>query len=235
MFSKTQFVLILVLSILFVSSAVTADINDHFNSGSLDPAWNTVYSNASNWTYSISGSKINVTDIGGAQNPSSTSRVYLQRNFSAPGDFQITSGLSWDSKSTTNAMQSLYIEAWSGSSLVALGGYGDWWVSHNGQKYAAIQGGLYEYRSGMDTLDYTGSLNISMQRTNGTINILANGSLMLSEYCNSPIDKVMLEFAKENYPSGVFGTLSVDYVTAVPEPATICLFAFAGLMLRRKK
>jgi hypothetical protein len=237
MFTKSQFVKFFVLAIICLAAVgitnSSAAVNDHFNNNSLDPAWNVAYDNASGWTYSESGTNLSVTGIATINSSVESSSVRVWQNFSAPGDFEIKSGISWDSGSTYNSMQWLVVKACS-SNTAFQDGYVDYWVSHSGQKVARIGDSLM-YDSGMDTLPLAGSAEITMKRTNGFVSILWNNDVILSGSSSITIDKLELLFLKSNYPDGNFGTLSVDYVNAVPEPATICLFAFAGLILRKKK
>ncbi|MHC4122800.1 MAG: hypothetical protein ACYSSI_04440 [Planctomycetota bacterium] len=96
-----QFSKSLVFAVIFVvfCSSVWADIYDHFDDGVLDTAWNVTFENTTEWTYSESGTDLNVTDVGDVG-----AKVYISQDFYASGDFEAECSFSWDSAGTNNAM-----------------------------------------------------------------------------------------------------------------------------------
>lgn len=238
MATKAQFVKSLLLSILCLTgveiTVASAAISDHFNNGALDPEWNVSFNNASGWTYAESGTNLSVTDIG-VITSGSWSDVFLRQDFSAPGNFEIKFGFSWDSESTLSTMQTLGIRAYSGSKIVTECGYIDSWIDHNGGKFARIEYPNYSLDSGRDTLPFSGSVEVTLKRINDSVSVLWNDDVILTGHSNSAVDKIELLFSKNSYTGSNFGVLSVDYVTAVPEPATLILFG-AGIfgLLRRR-
>lgn len=226
---------LIVTVVLFVSCPLSAAVYDHFNNGQLDPAWEVVFQNANGWSYMESGTTLSVYDIAPLNSSENYSDVFLRQDFSAPGDFEIKSGLLWDSESTYTTLQNLSVRAYSGDKIVAEGGYTDGWIAWNGGKFAKIEDPLYTYDSPEDTLPFSGSAEITLERTNGFVSVLWNDQVMLTGYSDSVVDKLEIQFEKDNYPGGNFGVLSVDYVTAVPEPATLLLLGLGAVLLRRKR
>jgi len=223
--------------VVFVTCQAYGGIYDHFNNGQLDPAWNVSFQNASGWSYTESGTKLSIYDINTINSSQDYSSVLLNQSFPATGNFEIKSGFSWDSESMLSTMQNLSIRAFSGDRIVMRAGYSDGWITHNAEIYAKIEETLYTYDSPRDTLPYVGSVDLTMKRTNGTISILWNDQVILTGSCDSAIDRLAIQFDKDNYPGANFGVLSVDYITAVPEPATMLLLSVGScwVLSRRKR
>jgi hypothetical protein len=234
---KTGNLTVLILAVvLFVSYPLSAAISDHFNDGVLDSAWNVSLVNATSWNYTESSSTLTVSGVP-RTNDSLDSEVVLTQKFSAPGDFEVKSRILWDNKGLDSARNWVDVKLFSGSTKVAWGGYCDYWIADSGQKVARFNySDFFNYDSGIGTLPYAGSAEFSIIRTNGNIDILWNNQVMLSGYSNLAIDKIGLCFHNlPYYPGGTFGTLSIDYITAVPEPATMILLAIGSLVSLRKR
>jgi hypothetical protein len=197
---------------LYNEATAASSISDHFDNGVLDPEWNITFNNASGWTYTESNTNLTVTDI---TSPVSYAwnDVFLTRDFSAPGDFEINTKISWDSDSLRTAMQTLYIRAYSGTKIVVESGYCDAWIAHRGGKVAKIESD-YIYNCQMNTLPVAGTAEITVKRENGFATIFWDNAAILTGYSSSPIDKVELIFSKYVYPRSTFGSLSVDYINA---------------------
>jgi len=218
--------------VLFITCQASAGVFDHFNNGLLDPAWDVTFQNATGWSYTESGTNITVHDIAVPNN--GQAEVALNQNFLAAGDFQVKCGLSWDSESLPSTLGGVGVRVYSGDQIAAQGGYTDYWTGSNGMKFARIEEPLYMY-DGTSGLSYSGVAEITLKRTSGFVSVLWNDQVMLTGFSNSVVDKLSLIFGKDNYPGGNFGTLSIDYVTAVPEPATLLLLGLGAVILRRKR
>jgi hypothetical protein len=201
---------------LYNEAAAPTEINDHFDDGVLDPAWNITYKNASGWTCSESGTNFTVKGIT-APVSYAWNDVSLTREFSAPGDFEIKAKISWDSYRLYSAMQTLYIRAYSGNTIVAESGYCDAWIAARGGKVAKIEPSYNNNNCQMNTLPIAGNVEITIKRENGFAAIFWGSTAILTGYSSSPVDKVELIFSKYVYPGSTFGSLSVDYFTAVAE------------------
>jgi hypothetical protein len=223
-------------SVFFVTCPVFAMVYDHFDDGQFDPAWDVVFGNATGWTYTESGTNLEVWAIG-ATHPGVDEQnfVYLKQDFLAPDDFEVKCGLAWDSKGSNSVMQTLRVEVHSGDTVVARGDYHDGWLGTRGEKELVI--GSDYYNSGLGTLPFAGSAEITVKRVKDLISIMWDNDVLLTGSSDLVIDKVALNFIGYSTTGASFGELSVDYITAVPEPATIA-FLFVGsnyLLLKRKR
>lgn len=229
-FKKSIWMVLGMVYVLCIAGApAKGTVFDHFNDGVLDPAWQISFDKATGWTYAESGTNLTVSDItaGG----SGWNYVMTSQGFSAASDFDVKCAFSWDSKSQSSAMQTLSIRVFSNTSEVAHCGYHDAWVTHRGEKAAMIEG--VHYNGGQDTLPYAGDATISIKRVSGLITINWNDAQLMSGLSSSVISKVDMAFVKD--PQGTFGSLSTDYISAVPEPVTILLFGLGALSVLAKR
>lgn len=107
-------------------------VNDHFDDGTLDPAWSVNFQSASGWSSSESGTNLTVTDI----TPISTgswSKVILSQTFTPLTDFKVDFDFFWDSDGDIQAIQKLEISLLdSGNNSISYAGYSDNWVQNRG-------------------------------------------------------------------------------------------------------
>jgi len=189
--------------------------------------------NATGWIYSESGTNLTVTDIDTLDPDASTSaRIYLSQDFYATGDFAMEGSIAWDSLGNNSAMQDIDIRVYNGSELVASCGYTDPRYNDQGAKKAWI--GEENYVSS-HTLLLSGGANVKIIREAGIISCMWNDDIILSRANTSPIDSVSITFRENTYSLATFGTLSIDQVSAIPEPTTILLLGLGGLILKSRK
>jgi hypothetical protein len=219
--------------VLFVSCPLFAVINDQFDNGVLDSAWQVGFTNASGWTYTETADKLTVTAIN-MINSQYDCDAYIKQAFSAPDDFDVKCGFGWTSNAGLSTCQAIGIRLYSGNTIVTQGGYLDWRTGANGQRHARIMEPLQVYDSGVNTVASSGNAQITLTRTDGVIKVLWNDQTMLTGSSNLEIDTLMICFLRvdKGIPA-YFGNMSVDYVTAVPEPTTMFLLA-AGIALARR-
>ena len=222
--------------VFFITCPVSAVVYDHFDDGLLDPAWEVTFDNATGWIYTESGTNLDVAAIGETHpGVDEWNSVFLKQDFFAPDNFEVKCALSWDSDEAYSAIQMLRVEVHSGGAVVARGNYHDGWITKNGEKEAWI--GSDHYASGEDTLPFAGSAEITVKREQDLISIMWGNDVLITGLDDSVIDEVAIKFMGSSLTGASFGLLSVDYISAVPEPATI-VFLFMGsnyLLLRRKR
>ena len=103
--------LILIVMVFCTGGAVADTVSDHFDDGVLDPNWNVTFENVSGWTYSESGTQLNVTDMTYIDSGySGATRVNIGQSFVATGNFSVQCAFSWDSGGLDSAMQAFGIE-----------------------------------------------------------------------------------------------------------------------------
>jgi hypothetical protein len=241
-------ILFALVSVVFSVPVVRADIvlEDHFDDGVLDPAWNVTFEEATGWVYEESGTNLTVTDIGPtvvhAVSRETYAKVILTQTFTPLSDFGVDFDLSWDSISSDRTMQKVEISLYSSDgTAIALAGYSDPWVSHRGDVAAELHSDTFlENTLEADFLPYSGSASIEIMREGADVEILWNGELELSGNNANPLSRVDVVFSYYAYDGlgGVsfFGTESVDLirVEGVPEPGTLLLLGVGGILIRRR-
>lgn len=223
-------------------------LHDHFDDGTLDPAWSISFKKVTAWSYRENGTFLNVTDM--ATTGSGWASVNLTRYLTTPlSNFNIDFKFSWDSESGLRAMQNVLVQAYAqDGTKITEAGYSDGWLGAEGAKYGLIGGALID--TGPNSVASPGSASVNIHRTGNVIEILWNGSLLISGIESNPVHRVDLVFSHhvnaEPGETSFFGTEAVDLVRvegtapAVPEPTTILLLStgMAGLVgsrLRGKK
>lgn len=96
-----SFMSILILGIAMPVKAILI-LEDHFNNGTLDPAWSITFQDATGWDYTESGTNLTVTDIDPTVvNPSdggTWARVILSQDFTPLTDFDVDFHISWEAE-----------------------------------------------------------------------------------------------------------------------------------------
>jgi hypothetical protein len=196
--------------------------------------------NATGWTYTVSDSKLNVTEIVDSTSGSGFATVTMQRTFSAMDEFQAVTLFDWASESSNGVMQWLRLGLYDNSSaLVAEIAYKDNWADGTGCWQANIGGTITPGVKG--DLALTGNAQtLSLTRDGADLitakegsNTLATGTL------DTQVSELRITFETYRYYNPYFGEFNVDSVAMItPEPATIALLGLGAsslLMLRRRK
>jgi hypothetical protein len=234
MITRVKFVTILLSAILCFSAGASAATYNLISNGQLDSAWQVSQNNSTGLSYTANGTTLSVNGIG-TINDSIASEVLLSQNFLASGDFNIQAGFSWNSGGLLSAIQTLSVRAKNGNTIVTEAGYNDWWMGAYGAKEARVAYPAYYYDSGASTLPSSGSAVVTLKRTNGLVSILWNNNVILTGQTNTSVDKLELCFTQLDAVGQTWGNISVDYVTAVPEPATLIIFGIGSLKLLLKR
>ena len=205
----------LAIELLMFGAAGMADtvtvISDHFDDNMLDPAWSINFHQATGWTYTESGTTLNVTDIA-ATEPGWAS-VSLTQDFAPLSDFNIDFWFSWDSEGSTRAMQNVLVQAYGQTGKIIAAGYSDGWVSNYGAKYGEIGGTSID--TGPDSLPDSGSALVNISRTGNVIDIRWNDDLLLSGSSDDFISRIELVFSYRVFDEGItsfFGNEAIDFI-----------------------
>jgi hypothetical protein len=198
-------------------------VYDHFNDSVLDPAWSVGFHNATGWSYIESGTTLSVTDI--APTGLGWSDVNLTQYVTPIGDFSLEFDFSWDSSNSARAMQDVLVQMYDdlGNKLVEAG-YSDGWTESSGAQYAMIGGSVFN--SGAGSMPLAGSAHVLVVRSGSAINVLWNGSQLLSGTGSTPVNRIDLVFGYCNFSDSegpsLFGSESVDLI----EVRAFCEFDF---------
>ncbi len=197
---------------------------DDFEGSDLDAAYSPVTDNTINdvdgWTIDINESQLIVSDVTpdiiNTTNGGTRSRLLLSRTFDALGDFLVEFEFSWESDDVS-AMQYFDIQLHPDVSgpRIAYAGYGDGWVSSNGQISSGIASATYT--SGIDTLAEDGSAFVKIKREGDTVQVLWNGTVVQENVSTGNLGRIFISFSHYPYDNGLgsvssFGTLSVDNI-----------------------
>lgn len=238
---KAALLLASILVLLAFPAQAAMIVNDHFDDGSLDPAWNaTPILNANGWTYQESGTNLTVTDIDPINSPvpsgsiSNWAVIQLSRSFDPVSDFYLDFDLSWDEGvGGINSIQKLEVQVIGGQgSLVAWAGYYDNYNFRHG--FRAAGGALPSPYASDNWILPNGNANVDIVRDNGALNIFWNDSLFWSGFSDVLVQEVLVNFGYYPYRGATIGSLSVDQVklestdlSATPEPGTMVLLGSA--------
>jgi hypothetical protein len=130
-------------------------------------------------------------------------------------------------------MKSSYLELCSSGNAVIRAGYYDPWLYHRGAKYGAI--GDSAYHSGENSLALAGGAVVGIRRIGSAVTILWNDDVLLSGTNSDVIDELKIGFTACKMSGATFESLSVDYVNAVPEPASFFMLASGVFWIYRKR
>lgn len=234
-----------VLAVLAVTACAQAAavtmVYDHFDDGTLDPAWQISMTNASDWSYLEAGTNLTVDDV---QEVGTTSfaTVCLSRTFYALTDFHVDFDFSWASDDDVQATQVLTIALYDKDGIeIASASYSDPWTTASGEKNAFV--GTDSSRTGPGSMPLAGSASVDIDRVGEDITVLWDGSSMASNQYSEPLKQIKIYVKYLPYAAGgsFFGTESVDLVhvegTMVPEPVTMVMLALGGvaLLMRRRR
>ena len=239
----------LVLGVANIAKANIITVNDDFDNGVLAPNWSVSFVNSTGWSYAESGTNLTVTSINPTVINSSSggtwATVILSQTFSPLTDFDVDFDFSWISTGSLLPMERVGIHLYDSVGVqIAEAQYGDYWAMWRGEK-RAIAGGN-SFSSGSNTMPYDGTASVDISRVGNSINVLWDGSNLVSGTSSTALSRVDLEFNYYAY-NGIYGlsffdSESIDLVRiqgqVVPVPSAVILsilgLVTAGVKLRKR-
>lgn len=190
---------------------VHSSILDDFDDGVLDLSWSINYERVASWTYSESGTELNMSDI--TLSPGENlGTVVLQQAIEPHGDFNVTYSFSWDSEQSLAATQGIYLQLQDNDdNALVWTGYQDDWPIFSGTIIAQIGSNNYSSSS----LPDTGNATITVSRVGQNISIFWDGNLILSGVDSRPVEVLEISFPHSiaNGSTSFFGNQAVDLIS----------------------
>ncbi len=189
---------------------------DHFDDGTLDPAWEIEFSNADGWTFAESGSNLTVSAIDHVE-PNEWSRVQLSQSVDPLDDFRLVASIHWASLSQPQVMQYLRILAYDGTDQwVAIAYFWDAWFDWRGTLGGCLSGACQD--PGHSVAPFDGTALLEIERVGSDTTVRIDGTLILQNNSDEPVERVGIEFGF--YPRDVggggvaslFGTEAIDFI-----------------------
>lgn len=210
---------------------------DHFNDGTLSPAWSVGFDNSTGWTFAETGGSLTVNDIVpnvvNAGSGGTMARVMLSQTFTPLADFTASCAVSWDSEGSVNAMQGVGLMLYDGSGGNVAGvDYADAWVGYRGTRRWFLNGTAVH--QGHSKLALSGTAGLGISRVGGDITISWDGVPLATGASLAPIERVDLVFwyyAYDNaiYGTSFFGSEAIDSVTITGSVASVPEIDLAGI------
>jgi hypothetical protein len=217
-------------------------LEDEFNGAALGPGWTVELggSTATAWTYSVSGGKLNVTDIHDSSLNSGWAAVTLHYSLGASySTFDYGVLFDWGSAGTNAVEQRFALGLYASGNRVAEIAYRDVWTNSSAGLWAVVEGvNTYVGAAGTLPLAGTDGLMTLIRGGDGVIHARWNGSDIFSGLNTTAVDEVRLSFSTYGMSGTYFGSFAIDRVGATPEPATCTLLALGTgcvLVSRRRR
>jgi hypothetical protein len=242
----------MVLGVVDIGIADISTVYDHFDDGILAPSWSVNFVNSTGWTYAESGTNLTVTDIIPtvvySGNGGLWAEAMLSQTFTPLADFHVDLDFSWNSAGSMRPMQGVGIHLFDSlNNEIAAAEYRDSWVLWRGGKIAIA--GENSFYSGSNTMPFDGTASVDISRVGDSIEVLWDGTSLVSGISSSAVSRVDLVFSYYAY-DGIYGTSffeseSIDFidikgdVCPVPIPGAFLLgsigLSVAGWKLGRRR
>ncbi len=242
-------IVIVIVSSVAATPALAVDVVfDHFDNGVLpaNDGWSESFGGgATGFSGGEAGTNFTITNITGGSPFGGFGTYTLSQSFTPINDFAVDFDISWDSgpSDSSRAVQTLGVALLdAGGNQIALAefrdpiGAGDF-----GFQFADIGGTTAQ--TGPDSLPPAGSAQIDIIRNGNQIDILWDGTNLLTGFDATPIAEVQIIFGSPRSFFTFFGTESVDLlrvqsINGVPEPGSLGmlgLIVLAGAISRRRR
>jgi hypothetical protein len=173
-------------------------VDDHFNDGDLDPAWNiTLFTTG--WTYLETGTLLEVQDI--QADLGKWGEVHVTQTFPSLGDFEVDFEFCCDEQQNDEPIQiiEVILRDTEGRGFLSAG-YNDSWSHDPGWLHAEVPGG--SWHTGYQFI--TNKVSIKITRVSDTVNVFVDGVNRVSGPHDVPLNQIVMYFAHFNFNSTPF-------------------------------
>jgi hypothetical protein len=186
---------------------ILSKVDDDFNDGVLSPSWRIDLEDATDWTYTESGTTLTVSGVTPlATNPGV---AVLQEYVDPYQNFTLSFKFSWDSGGDNAAVQSVHLQLHTiDDQLITWVAYRDIWNGQSGEQFVQIGNNNF-YETGPDSLPLSGNATVTVARVGSNISIAWDGNTILTGTDDRAVEVVELSF---NHESAGIGSISVDSV-----------------------
>ena len=229
----------LVLLMTLPAIAAADVLDDHFEGSALSGDWAVALggTTATDWTYSVSGSKLHITDIADSSLNSGWAAVTLTYDLGEYLDeFSCNMLFDWDSAGTNAVRQRLALGLYADGSRVAEIAYRDVWADNSAALWVVVEG-EDTFAQDPGVLALSGSAGQMELSRDGADLVHAewNGTELFSGSNSTQANEVRITISTYGTSGTYFGSFDIDRVAATPEPATVALLGVGMAFVLRPR
>jgi hypothetical protein len=224
-----RYLVLLLVGCMHLNAIAEVVVDDHFDDGVLDPAWDVVFNEfACGWTHAEEASELHVSEICHDGSALDWAIVSLFRPCVVPSDFSVVWTFDWHTPyGLPDTMQALYFVMYDDTgAAIAYVGFNDCWALYQGERVAWVRG-TDGYHSGANSLLGSDNATVIVYRVGEVITFKWNGDVIFEAPESTPVASISIRFYYTYY-GGTSTNIdeSVDLlwisdsvVTAAPMPA----------------